>query len=204
MSPPRSPHVNGGALVVSSEPTATFALRSHDADYVNTPDCSLVANAARDLGEFLVRWRADHPERSPVAVLQAGRWGRTGATPAPPAGPEVPLRIAYHQPCHLKAQQIGNPGLELLDEIPGVQVIDLAAGCCGTAGTFGMKTGTYDSRCRWAGRCSSGWPRLPPLSWPASAARVGRTGSGDRIETVHPMTLLAEAYGCEPPIDEPK
>ena len=53
-------------------------------------------------------------------------------------------RIAYHQPCHLKAQQVGSPGLDLLREIPGLEVVDLAAGCCGMAGTFGMKRGTYD------------------------------------------------------------
>jgi len=113
------PYVQRGAPVVSAEPTAT-----------NSPECSLVANATHDLSEFLVRWRADHPDTAPLArPIQGGS----------------SLRIGYHLPCHpLRAQEVGAPGLELLREIPGIDLIDLAAGCCGMAGTFGMKRDTYD------------------------------------------------------------
>ena len=115
-------------MLVSAEPTATFAFKVHYPDYAPSPDCSVVANATHDLGEFLVRFRADHSEKAPSA----------GPLPS------YYRRVAYHQPCHLKAQQIDNPGLELLREIPGLEVVDLAAGCCGMAGTFGMKADTYE------------------------------------------------------------
>ena len=182
-----APLVRDGAVLVSSEPTASFAFKVHYPDYLGDPDCSLVANAARDLGEFLVRYRADHPRAAPAAgFLGAGR------------GHSEILRIAYHQPCHLKAQQIGDPGLELLREIPGVEVIDLAAGCCGMAGTFGMKTGTYDLSMQTGKPLFARIAEVAPdlVASECSTCRLQIT-QGSALATVHPMILLAEAYGLD-------
>jgi Fe-S oxidoreductase len=182
------PHVKEGAVLVSAEPTATFAFKVHYPDYMNSPDCSLVANATRDLGEFLVQRRLDHPEAAPAAgPLRATR----------PAAQGTPLRIGYHQPCHLKAQQVGNRGLELLREIPGVEVIDLAAGCCGMAGTFGMKAGTYDFSMRTGRPLFDRVAEVAPdlLASECSTCRM-QLAQATGIETIHPIRLLAEAYGA--------
>ena len=99
------PYVKAGAEIVSAEPTATFAFKVHYPDYVNSPDCALVANATHDLGEYLVRRRLDHPETAPVAgPLQSHGVGEQ-TLPG-----DRPLRIGYHQPCHLKAQQSRQSG----------------------------------------------------------------------------------------------
>jgi FAD/FMN-containing dehydrogenase/Fe-S oxidoreductase len=172
--------IRGGAVLLSSEPTATFAFKVHYPDYLSSSECSLVANATCDLGEFLVRYRADHPEAAPASGHLRG----------------APLRIAYHQPCHLKAQQIGNPGLELLREIPGVEVIDLAAGCCGMAGTFGMKAGTYDLSMLTGKPLFDRIAEVAPdlVASECSTCRM-QIAQGTGLETVHPIRLLAEAYG---------
>ncbi len=174
------PAVSAGAALVSAEPTATFAFKVHYPDYLPSPDCSLVANAAQDLGEFLVRYRADHDKTVPAA------------RPLPPYF----RRVAYHQPCHLKAQQIGNPGLELLREIPGLEVVDLAAGCCGMAGTFGMKVGTYDLS------MLTGKPLFERIVAVAPDLVVSecttcrmQIAQGTGLTTAHPILLLAGAYG---------
>ncbi len=193
------PLVNSGAVLVSAEPTATFAFKVHYPDYLSDAACSLVANATCDLGDFLVRYRADHPEAAPAAGPLRGGPPRapvkTGARPSDPLG--AGLRIAYHQPCHLKAQQIGNPGVELLREIPGVEVIDLAAGCCGMAGTFGMKAGTYDLSMLTGrplfDRVAEAAPDL--VASECSTCRMQIT-QGTGLETIHPIRLLAEAYGA--------
>jgi len=39
---------------------------------------------------------------------------------------------------------IGFPAIELLRLIPGLEVEDLDAGCCGLGGTYGFKKETYD------------------------------------------------------------
>ena len=39
---------------------------------------------------------------------------------------------------------MGTPFLDLMREVPGLQITDLDSGCCGMAGTYGMKAGTFD------------------------------------------------------------
>ena len=60
------PYVRAGATLVSGD-TASFAFRSHYADYVGGPTVTEVASATRDLGEFLYEWRAAHPDTAPAA-----------------------------------------------------------------------------------------------------------------------------------------
>jgi glycerol-3-phosphate dehydrogenase subunit C len=103
--------------------------------------------------------------------------------------------VAYHQPCHLKAQQVGNPALELLRDIPGLEVIDLAAGCCGMAGTFGMKASSYDFS------MLTGAPlfeRIAAVDADLVASECStcrlQIGEATGMRTVHPAMLLAAAY----------
>lgn len=60
----------------------------------------------------------------------------------PPAGRAArPLRIAYHDACHLSnAQGIRNSPRQLLQSIENVEVVEIADGhlCCGSAGTYNM------------------------------------------------------------------
>jgi FAD/FMN-containing dehydrogenase/Fe-S oxidoreductase len=177
------PWVKRGAAVLSAEPTASFAFKVHYPDYVAGPDCSTVAGAAHDLSEFLVRYRADHPETSPAAGRLSGAWTAV-------------KRLAYHQPCHLKAQGIGDPGLELLRKIPGVEVVDLAAGCCGMAGTFGMKKETYDLSMRTGAPLFERIAAVAPdlVASECSTCRL-QIAEATSLPVVHPVTLLAAAYG---------
>jgi FAD/FMN-containing dehydrogenase/Fe-S oxidoreductase len=48
-------------------------------------------------------------------------------------------RLAYHAPCHLRGTEDDGASLALLRALPGAEVIDLSAGCCGMAGSWGMK-----------------------------------------------------------------
>ena len=109
-------------------------------------------------------------------------------------------RIAYHQPCHLKAQQVGSPGLDLLREIPGIEVVDLAAGCCGMAGTFGMKKGTYDLSMQIGAPLFERVAAVAPdiVASECSTCRLQITEAAS-VRTVHPVTLLAAAYGLWEP-----
>jgi glycolate oxidase iron-sulfur subunit len=67
------------------------------------------------------------------------------ATPAttPAAQPPAsrPLRIAYHDPCHLAhAQKVRSQPRALLAALPGVQLVDLPNSdwCCGSAGVYNL------------------------------------------------------------------
>ena len=57
------------------------------------------------------------------------------------AGPE---RILLHGHCHQKSMGLLPATVSLLSRIPGATVVDLDAGCCGMAGSFGYGKSHYD------------------------------------------------------------
>jgi glycerol-3-phosphate dehydrogenase subunit C len=57
---------------------------------------------------------------------------------------ELSLKVAYFAPCHLRALGIGLPALEILRLIPGLQIDNIEADCCGMGGTFGFKKEKYE------------------------------------------------------------
>lgn len=51
--------------------------------------------------------------------------------------------LPYHAPCQYRAHRVGKPALEILRLIPGVDVRESHARCCGIAGTYGYKAEKY-------------------------------------------------------------
>jgi glycerol-3-phosphate dehydrogenase subunit C len=84
----------------------------------------------------------------------------------------------------------------LMREIPGVEVVDLAAGCCGMAGTFGMKTSSYDLSMLTGKPLFDRVAQLAPdiVASDCSTCRM-QLAHATGLPAVHPLTLLAEAYG---------
>lgn len=92
------------------------------------------AHLLRDDPEFAVRAKALAARCRDVSELIA-ELGFEG-----PAKP-FPLKIAYHDSCHLQhAQGIRTQPRQLLNAIPGVELIELpeSATCCGSAGVFNL------------------------------------------------------------------
>jgi glycerol-3-phosphate dehydrogenase subunit C len=52
--------------------------------------------------------------------------------------------VAYHAPCQQQGHWVGKPALDLLALIPGLQVREMNARCCGIAGTYGLKVEKYE------------------------------------------------------------
>ncbi len=120
--------VDAGACIVTACTSCGYALKG---EYAHLPaNGTGLADAARkiagntyDLGELLTE------------LLDAGQL-RTDFQPRT-------LRLAYHAPCHLKAQGVGRPWLRLLRAVPGIEVEEMKADCCGMAGTYGLKKEKY-------------------------------------------------------------
>jgi Fe-S oxidoreductase len=55
-----------------------------------------------------------------------------------------PSRVLLHGHCHQKAMGLLAPAKALLSRVPGATVVDLDAGCCGMAGSFGYAREHYD------------------------------------------------------------
>jgi FAD/FMN-containing dehydrogenase/Fe-S oxidoreductase len=65
------------------------------------------------------------------------------------AGLDLPLRagpqrVLLHGHCHQKSMGLLDASKALLSKIPGATVVDLDAGCCGMAGSFGYTREHYD------------------------------------------------------------
>jgi glycerol-3-phosphate dehydrogenase subunit C len=57
----------------------------------------------------------------------------------PPAFQPVRMKAAYFAPCHLRSLDAGFPALELLRQVPELDISLLDADCCGLGGLYGFK-----------------------------------------------------------------
>lgn len=112
-------------VIVSTSTSCSLTLREKYAAYLDMNDAksARVAGAVADICEFL---RDRHAER-----LEAGL-------------KPLSLRVLYHGPCQLRGHRMGQPALELLGLIPGLEIVRSKAQCCGIAGTYGYDRDKHD------------------------------------------------------------
>jgi Fe-S oxidoreductase len=168
------PRVRAGLQVVVPGPTCSYQLKHEFPQLLGTSDAEQVAENTLDLGEYVFKLAA------------AKRLDREFARKLG--------RVAYHLPCHLKAQNIGFRSKQILGLVSDdVVMIDA---CSGVDGTWGMKARNYDES---LAVCSSliklieeSAPDHIATDCPLSALRIKeRTGR----EAFHPIVLLRDAYG---------
>lgn len=176
--------VRQGYQIVATEPSAVLAL-THEYLHLmpDDEDAALVAEHTQEACHYL--WRRH---------LQSGL--HLDMQP-------LPLRVAYHVPCHVRALGIGTPSENLLRLIPELRARRLDKGCSGMAGTFGLSRKNYRSSLR------AGLPMLSALR--TGEYQIGATECGAcrtqmeqsaPIGTLHPIKLLAASYGVMPELYE--
>ena len=168
--------VRGGNKIVCSEPTAALCLKEEYLDVVDSEDAHLVAENTFELTDYLGSLQRQGQLRNDTVA--------------------VPMKLAYHAPCHYRTLGIKDGTLTLLKQIDGLQIEELPESCCGIAGTFGFQKEKYDLSMR------AGEPMLGPLR--ESDCEYGLTecgtckmqmelGTGKTV--LHPAKILARAYG---------
>lgn len=105
-------------------------------------------------------------------------------------------RYDYHAPCHLRAQGLGLPALEILNKIPGYQIENLAAGCCGLSGNYGFKADRYDVSMKIGEKLFRRVKELDPdkVVCDCGTCRM-QIAHGTGKPVCHPIQILAKAYG---------
>ena len=117
-----------------------------------------------------------------------------------------PFTLPYHAPCQLRAHRIGKPALELLAQIPGLDLRESHARCCGIAGTYGYKTEKYQIAMDVGSELFDYVASQSNESDPDSRGSVSFTACdsetcrwqlehGTGLPSRHPIELLAAAYG---------
>lgn len=177
-----APYLAEGIPVVSACTSCSLALKEAYPQ-LGVPGAGRIGRQAYDLFEFL--WE----------LAEKGELVRDFQ--------EVPAVLGYHAPCHLKAQGIGTPAVRLLRNIPGVKIIDLNTGCCGLSGSYGFKAEKYALGMKIGnplfaavGTAQRQWGITGMLT-ECGGCRV-QIKHGTRVETEHPVRILARAYGLEP------
>ncbi len=150
-------------------------LLEHDKDYAER--AKRFVSKVRDINEFLYALPLRTPDRP------------------------LPMRVTYHDSCHLAhVQKIRQQPRRLLAAVPGLELVELPESdwCCGAAGTYNLTHPEMsdDLAERKLANIESTGARVVAaanagcmLQIAAYARRTGR-----ELRVVHPIDLLAEAY----------
>jgi len=174
------PFVDAGAKVLVINPTCSMMLRNEYPTLVaeaERPRAQKIAAAVQDPSEFLWGLRKEE------------RFNQTFG--------DVPAKVAYHAPCHLRAQSVGFKGRDLIRKA-GADV-DTVLECCGHDGTFAMKVEGFEPSQRVGKRAFDGMQGADASTWVTDcplAALQFEQHAGKK--PLHPMSLLARSYRAAP------
>jgi glycerol-3-phosphate dehydrogenase subunit C len=158
---------------------------------IETPESHALAGGLYDISEFL------------LSLYHKGQL-RTDFKPVAQFSPRLQAmlanrRVPYHAPCQLKAHGMGRPALDLLDLIPGLSMVELDAECCGVAGTYAYKT---EKREIAEAVGAPLFKRIAAMEAPLAVCDTEtcrwHIGQMTGVQMVHPIEILAEAYGLTP------
>ncbi len=170
------PYVENGYKIVCSEPTATMCLKSEWSQVEPGRDTERLSRATWELGSFLRDLRRRGMLKDDFA--------------------RVDLSLDYHASCHLKSLRDDLPAVELLHDVPGIEVEVIEAGCCGLAGTWGFQKRNFETSMEIGRELTR---RLRASGAPAcmsecAACRMQMSFASGK-PALHPVKLIAEAYG---------
>ncbi len=173
------PFVEQGSKVLVINPTCSMMMRREYPELLEGPDrerAKVLSEAIADVSEYL--WSLRKEERFNTDFK---------STPG--------VAVAYHAPCHLRAQAVGFKGRDLLKKIPGVKPSTVME-CCGHDGTYAMRVEGFEPSIRIGQKAFDGmadvqdsevWATDCPLAAIQFKQHAGR-------KPMHPLSILSRAY----------
>jgi glycerol-3-phosphate dehydrogenase subunit C len=178
------PWVDKGYTVLVTNPTCSMMMRKEYPGLVGGDDAKALSEHVMDPNEYLNTLR------------RAGKLDKNFRS--------TPGRIAYHVPCHLRAQNIGYRSRDMMDAIGGSTEVELVAECCGHDGTWAMKREYFEMSLQAGRKAFDGMTRgANPEGAPKGvmttdcplAAIQFQQATG--IKPLHPLQVLARAYEAD-------
>ncbi len=168
------PFVRQGYKVAAINPTCSLTMRLEYPELLSGDEVKEFSAAVVDLHELL--WQ----------IKRNDNFNREFRT--------TPGKVAYHVPCHLKAQQIGFRSRDLMRIIPGSQVTVVDA-CTAHDGTWAMKKEFFELSMKCGGKAFDGMRNagadVMATDCPLSAIQIEQaTGT----HPLHPIEVIARAY----------
>jgi len=167
--------VKDGFKIVCSEPSAALCLSEELRHYVTGPEAELVSANTQELMSYL------------LGLYKQGRLKE------PPH--HVSEAFVYHCPCHVHASGVAGASIELLEQLCRATVTDLASGCCGLSGTFGMQKKNYELSQQIGRQLGDALEssRIRHVLTECSACGMQIKHLSD-CEVSHPIKILAKSY----------
>jgi Fe-S oxidoreductase len=109
-------------------------------------------------------------------------------------------KVAYHIPCHTRAQKIGQKTREALEGVPGTSVLTIER-CSGHAGTWGVKKEFHETAMKIGRTIFRQIGEAQPDYYASDCVLAGHHiaqgvgASAPNAKLRHPITLLRIAYG---------
>ncbi|MCX5805711.1 MAG: heterodisulfide reductase-related iron-sulfur binding cluster [Proteobacteria bacterium] len=107
---------------------------------------------------------------------------------------EIKLKVFYHNPCHLKVQNLRD-SITILKMIPGIEIVSVNTNCCGMGGSYGMKKQNYARSTEIASKI---WTEAKNSGADLAATECGGCGlqieAGTGMKVTHPIILVNQAY----------
>ena len=169
--------VREGKDIVVPQPTCGYVLKKDYVDYVGGPDAELVSQHTFDSSEYLINLHK--AEGTELDLEFAGT---------------VPETVAYHIPCHLKAQNIGLRSRDLM-KLTGAK-IKLIDQCSGIDGMWGLKAGNEQYSLPLAEKLGEK-VKAAEATVVAGDCHLANTAIDEQtaVGAVHPLNIVARAYG---------
>jgi Fe-S oxidoreductase len=105
-------------------------------------------------------------------------------------------KVAYHVPCHLRVQNIGLKTRDLLQLVPGCEVVPIER-CSGHNGTYAVKREFHEISMKIGKPVVNRVKELQADYYGSDCPMAGHQIENglDGLRPVHPMSLLRKAYG---------
>ncbi len=175
-----SAELDQGRIIATVQPTCGYMAKKEWPELEPTTEAKRVAAAMIDVMELLERQRK---EKTLARDFAKGLG-----------------KVAYHAPCHLRAQKIGYPAVRVLNVLPDTEV-EVIERCSAVDGTWGMKAQHYEQGRRYAQKLVAEIEALQPTTVVTDCALAARRILAENERTaVHPVEALAEAYGVAPEV----
>jgi Fe-S oxidoreductase len=152
-----------GVMIVGVEPSCILTLtQEHLALQPDSAEAKVVAAQVRLVDEVILEaFDAGHLQMDPASQL-------------------VGRRLLFHGHCHQKALAGTDATVRLLSLIPGSDVVEVDAGCCGMAGSFGFEAEHYELSMQ-----IGGMRLFPAVTSEDAATLVSATGVSCRQQIEH-------------------
>jgi glycerol-3-phosphate dehydrogenase subunit C len=163
-----------GYDILSTCPSCNMMLRREGLPFFDSEEARFVSKNVYDACEYLLRLHGQGKLNTNFGELR--------------------LRVYYHNPCHLRVQNL-TAAVDLMKMVPGIEVVGVNLNCCGMGGSYGMKIQNFERSQEIASKV---WNEVKTANVDVVVTDCGGCGlqvqAGTGAKIMHPLMVLNQSY----------